>query len=71
MKRRMHAVFQRDGDWYIARCLTLPVTSQGATIEEAKANIREAVDLYLETWGPDDIQELAEQAFIEEFAVTA
>ncbi len=27
-----------------------PVTSQGATADEALANVREAVELYYETW---------------------
>jgi predicted RNase H-like HicB family nuclease len=51
--RNIHAVFQNDGEWYIARCLDFPVTTQGETLEEAKANLREAVNLYLETWGDD------------------
>ncbi|MBU1614649.1 type II toxin-antitoxin system HicB family antitoxin [bacterium] len=34
--------------FYVAKCLELGVVSQGKTIEEAKANIKEAVDLYLE-----------------------
>jgi len=47
----IHAVFQSDGDWFIARCLDLPVTTQGKTLAAAKKNLREAVELYLETWG--------------------
>lgn len=33
---------------FVAHCSTLGITSQGATIEEAKTNIQEAVELYLE-----------------------
>jgi predicted RNase H-like HicB family nuclease len=44
-------VFQSDGKWFIARCLDVPVTTQGKTLETAKKNLREAVELYLETWG--------------------
>lgn len=49
--KTIHAVFQSDGEWFIARCLDLPVTTQGKTLAAAKKNLREAVELYLETWG--------------------
>jgi predicted RNase H-like HicB family nuclease len=39
---------------YVARCLEAPVTSQGDTVEEALANLRDAVDLYVETAGAGD-----------------
>ena len=38
----------RDGDWYVAQCLAVEVASQGRTIEEALANLREALELYSE-----------------------
>jgi predicted RNase H-like HicB family nuclease len=37
-----------DGDWYVARCLEVEVASQGRTIDEAPANLREALELYFE-----------------------
>jgi len=49
--RTIHAVFQNDGKWFIARCLDFPVTTQGRTLTAAKKNLQEAVELYLETWG--------------------
>jgi predicted RNase H-like HicB family nuclease len=33
---------------YVARCLELPVVTEGDTLEEAVAMLREAVELYLE-----------------------
>jgi predicted RNase H-like HicB family nuclease len=47
----VHAVFQNDGKWFIARCPDVPVTTQGRTLSAAKKNLREAVELYIETWG--------------------
>lgn len=41
------AVTQED-DLYVARCLEVEVTSQGANLEEALANLREALELYFE-----------------------
>jgi predicted RNase H-like HicB family nuclease len=49
--RRVSAVFQNDGEWFVARCLDFPVTTQGRTLAAAKKNLQEAVELYLETWG--------------------
>ena len=49
--RTVHAVFQNDGEWFIARCLDFPVTTQGKILAVAKKNLLEAVELYLETWG--------------------
>lgn len=41
-------VITKEGKWHIAEALELGVISQGKTIEEAEANLREAVELYLE-----------------------
>jgi predicted RNase H-like HicB family nuclease len=51
MTYRFSAVITKDEDWYVARCPELRVTSEGKTVEEALANLREAVELYIETWG--------------------
>ena len=45
---RLTATVTRDGDWYVARCLDVEVASQGRTIDEALANLREALELYFE-----------------------
>lgn len=37
------AVTHEDG-WYVARCLEVEVTSQGPTVEEALANLKEALE---------------------------
>ncbi len=43
------AVFERDGDWWIGYVEELPgANTQGATIEEARENLKEAVQLILE-----------------------
>ncbi len=55
MLQKLTAVITREEDWYVARCLELDVTTQGKTIEEAQANLKEAVELYIESFGPDDL----------------
>ena len=41
-------LIQKEGAWYVARCIELSVVSQGKTIESAEENLKEAVALYLE-----------------------
>jgi predicted RNase H-like HicB family nuclease len=48
---RFSALITKEDDRYVARCPELNVTSQGRDIESARANLREAIELYLETWG--------------------
>jgi predicted RNase H-like HicB family nuclease len=42
------AAITQENDLYVARCLEVEVTSQGATIEEAITNLQEALGLYFE-----------------------
>lgn len=41
-------IIKKEGKWFVARSLELGVTTQGRTVEEAKKNLKEAVELYLE-----------------------
>jgi predicted RNase H-like HicB family nuclease len=45
---RLTASLTPEEGGYVARCLELPVVSEGDTVEEAVAMLREAVALYLE-----------------------
>ena len=42
------AVVTPDDDWFMARCVEVPVVSQGPTVDEALANLTEALELYFE-----------------------
>ena len=42
------AVLHQEDDLYVAECPEVGTVSQGHTIEEALANLREATELYLE-----------------------
>ena len=59
-KLLLHNLIEKESDIYSAICLELNVASQGETIEEAKKNLQEAVELYLE----DVIESGDEQDFI-------
>ncbi len=43
----LSAVLHREDDLYVAECPELGTVSQGRTIEEAMANLKEATELYL------------------------
>ena len=43
MTYRFSALITKDGEFYVARCPELDVTSQGDDIESARSNLREAV----------------------------
>jgi len=50
MEHHFTAVFEKDGDWWVAYVQELPgANTQGATIEEARENLREAVTMVLES----------------------
>jgi len=49
------AVVYKDGKLYVAECPEVGTASQGTTIEEALANLREATELYLEEFPYEEI----------------
>lgn len=51
------AAITHEPPWYVARCLDVEVTSQGETVDEALANLREALELYFEDAPLPDLNE--------------
>ena len=45
---RFTVAITREDEWYVARCLEVEVTSQGRSVEEARANLKEALEFYFE-----------------------
>ena len=46
---------QKEEKFYVARCPELGVTSQGESLEDAQANIKEAIELYIESFGIENL----------------
>jgi predicted RNase H-like HicB family nuclease len=46
--RAMTAVLRKEGDLYVAECPEVGTVSQGPTVDEALANLKEATELYLD-----------------------
>ncbi|HXP45922.1 MAG TPA: type II toxin-antitoxin system HicB family antitoxin [Terriglobales bacterium] len=54
--RQITAIIEREGDGYVALCPELDIASQGDTVESARRNLIEAVELFLETADPSEVQ---------------
>ncbi len=50
------AIIEREGDGYVALCSELDIASQGETVEEAKRNLIEAIELFMEAADPSKVR---------------
>ncbi len=55
MSKRLTAIIQSEADGFVALCPEIDVASEGETIEQALANLREAVELFYECASPDEV----------------
>jgi predicted RNase H-like HicB family nuclease len=53
-RRTFTAVIHKEEDLYVADCPEVGTVSQGSTIDEALANLKEATELYLEEFPPPE-----------------
>ena len=54
--RQVTALIERERDGYAALCPELDIASQGHSIEEARGNLLEALELFFEAAGPEEIR---------------
>jgi len=57
MTRRLTAVIEREGNGYVALCPEVDTASQGDTVDEARSNLKEALELFFETASAEEIRE--------------
>ena len=57
MRRQLTAIIEREGDGYVSLCPELDVASQGNTIEAARDNLREALELFFQTASPEEVKQ--------------
>ncbi len=53
--RRLTVILEREDDGFVALSPELDIASQGQTIEEARANLIEALTLFFETASPSEV----------------
>lgn len=58
MKRveQFTAIIEREGNGYVSLCPELDIASQGDSVEEAKNNLIEAVQLFFEVVNSSEVQ---------------
>jgi predicted RNase H-like HicB family nuclease len=56
MTRQLTAIIEKEDNGYVALCPELDIASQGDSIEEARANLKEALELFFEAASPEEIQ---------------
>ena len=54
----------KEGEYYVAQCLNIEVSSFGNSKEEALKNLNEAIELYMEDASVDDMNEIEEPEII-------
>jgi predicted RNase H-like HicB family nuclease len=54
--RQLTAIIEREGSGYVATCAELDIASQGETVEEARRNLLEAVELFFETADSSEVE---------------
>lgn len=57
MNRRFTAIIQQEQGGFVALCPELDIASQGDTVESARDNLREALELFFECASSSEIQE--------------
>lgn len=70
MIRQLTAIIEREGNTYVALCPEVDIASQGDSIESAKENLREALELFFETADPFEVgQRLHAEVYVTQVEV--
>ena len=55
-RQRFKVMIEREGDGYVSLCPELDIASQGESVEGAKLNLKEAIELFFEVADASEIQ---------------
>ena len=53
---KLTAIIEREGNGYVSLCPELDIASQGDSVEQARDNLREALELFFETASQEEIE---------------
>ena len=70
MTRQLTAIIEREDNGYVALCPEADVASQGATVDEARSNLKEALELFFEYASTEEIRKRLHDDAIEPLATT-
>lgn len=51
------AIIEQDEDWFVALCPELDIASQGRSVEDARGNLAEAIELFFEVADAAEIEQ--------------
>jgi predicted RNase H-like HicB family nuclease len=64
------AIIEREDDGFVSLCPELDIASQGSSVEEARANLVEALSLFFETADPSEVdRRLRSEVFVTQVEV--
>lgn len=70
MTRNLTAIIHAEDGGFVALCPQLDVCSQGDTVEEARANLQEALELFFETASADEVtRRLSNEVYVTQLEV--
>jgi predicted RNase H-like HicB family nuclease len=70
-RMKLTALIEREGNGYVSLCPELDIASQGDTIESARDNLREALELFFQSASAEEIkQRLRDEVYITQLEVT-
>jgi predicted RNase H-like HicB family nuclease len=58
-KKKFLVSIVQEGKFFVARCPELGVTSQGESLVEAQKNLKEAIELYIESFGLEELPDMS------------
>ena len=68
---KLTAVIEREGNGYVSLCPELDIASQGDSVEQARDNLKEAIELFFECASPEEVKMcLHEEVFVTQVEVT-
>ena len=68
--RHFTAIIEREDDGYVSLCPELDIASQGSSVEEARNNLLEAIELFFETADRSEIKSrLSGEVFVTQLEV--
>ena len=67
---KLTAVIEREGNGYVSLCPELDIASQGDSVEQARDNLKEAIELFFECASPEEIKKrIYEEVFVTQVEV--
>jgi predicted RNase H-like HicB family nuclease len=70
MTQKLTAIIEKEGSGYVSLCPELDIASQGDTVEQARENLKEALELFFETASREEVaQRLHGEVFVTQVEV--